>query len=96
MNIKLCKFKGPVGFQTEGPLILDLGMKESRNAQAQECEWICLNRVGCCERWGGALSQEAVDALESRTYRCIPAARARLSPSRQRYPWEPPSPGEAT
>lgn len=72
MNIKLCKFKGPVGFQAEGPLILDLGMKESRNAQAQECEGICLNRVGCASVAGGALSQEAVDALESRTYRCIP------------------------
>ena len=58
-NIKLCKFKGPVGFQTEGPLILDLGMKESRNAQAQECEGICLNRVGCASVGGGALSQEA-------------------------------------
>lgn len=96
MNRKLRKVKGPVGFQTEGPLILDLGMKESRNAQAQECEGICLNRVGCASVGGGALSQEAVDALERRTYRCIPAAWARQSLSRQSHPWEPPSPGEAT
>lgn len=96
MNRKLRKVKGPVGFQTEGPLILDLRMKESKNAQAQECEGICLNRVGCARAGGGALSPEAVDALERRTYRCIPAAWARQSPSRRSHPCEPPTPGEAT
>lgn len=72
MNRKLRKVKGPVGFQTEGPLILDLGMKESRNAQAQECEGICLNRVGCASVGGGALSQKAVDARERRTTAASP------------------------
>ena len=51
MDRKLCQVHGPVGFQTEGPLILNLGIKESGNAQAQARRDL-LKQAGVYERLG--------------------------------------------